>query len=213
MSPTTIVCVLRSGGVYSPLWVERLARHVRAHLWDASMVCLTDMPGVFPCHTVPLHHNWPGWFSKIELFRPGLFSGPGVYFDLDTLLLGPVDFSPLFADDDNAPRLWLLSDFFSPSRAASGVMAWTPCDATERIYHDFAANPQIRAGWSNGDGSIIGRYPHARLQTALPGVFGSYKADKLHAGPRNFRIVCQHGKPKFNDLPETHWMVRKWKGE
>ena len=57
---------------------------------DANFACLTNVEGIEG--GVPLKHDWPGWWSKIELFRPDLpIEGRIVYFDLDTLLLPGVD--------------------------------------------------------------------------------------------------------------------------
>lgn len=208
----TVACVLRSGGVFTPEWVDRLATAAVQHIEADHVICLTDMSTPWP--DVDLKHKWPSWFSKLELFRPGLFSGPTVYFDLDTLILGPVDFGPVFDRLERGPeKLAMLSDFYNPKIPASGVMAWLPGPETEQIYHQFAANPEFSSRWDRGDGYHIGRHPHVRLQPLLPGVFGSYKKDQLREGPRGFKVVCQHGLPKFNDLPNAHWMCRAWRGE
>ena len=88
----TVACVYRTGGkLYSPRYVEILQAMVRRHLTvPYTFVCLSDDPNV-PCTRIPLLMGWPGFFSKIELFRPGLFAGPVLYFDLDTVIHGPVD--------------------------------------------------------------------------------------------------------------------------
>src|SRR5690606_21480964 len=181
VSGLTVACVLRSGGVYSPEWVDRLAIQVHHHLRPARMVCLTDDKGWSgPYDFVPLAHDWPGWWSKIELFRPGLFSGPVLYMDLDSVLLKPIPnfVSQMQAMARNGHGLAMLDDFFYPARPASGVMAWEPSPLTERIYHEFAADPKAAMQTRHGDGGWIGRYPHARLQQLFPGTFGSYKAHK-----------------------------------
>lgn len=178
------------------------------------MVCLTDFEGWSgPYDFVPLLHNWPGYFSKMELLRPGLFSGPVLYFDLDSLILGPIDGLQLRLCNSTHPSLFLLSDFYNPKIAASGVMAWLPSAETERIYHEYAAKPEFSDRWDRGDGFHIGRHPHLRLQPMFPGVFGSYKKDRLQDGPRGFKIISFHGKPKFNDLPPAHWTNIVWRGE
>lgn len=217
----TVACVLRSGGVYSISWVERLSRQVRRHL-GVPLTCLSDAtpleignhPGFsLEIHSVrwePLMHCWPGWWSKLELFRPGLFSGPVVYFDLDTAIVGPIP--ALESQIAHHGGLWMLSDFYAPQRPASGVMAWIPSPETERIYHDFARDPAAGMQTRFGDGGFIGRYPHGRLQTLFPGVFASYKAQHLDRGPAGYRVICLHGRPKFPDFPREHWMRRAWEG-
>ena len=45
-----------------------------------------DQPWPEDWDVVPLEHNWPGWWSLIEIFR---FTGPNVLIGLDTLLTSP----------------------------------------------------------------------------------------------------------------------------
>lgn len=212
----TFVTVLRSGGVYSPMWVSRLNRQAREHLQPDRVACLEDVFHFAPpdYESLRLIHDWPGWHSKIELFRPGLFTGVCFYSDLDQLICGPIpNLRETLAKALDTCPLLLLDDFFTPSRPATGVIAWRPCAQTERIYTEFAARPVIRDGWQHGDGAHIGKFPHGRLQSIFPNTFGSLKAHKLNSGPGPFKVVCQHGVPKFNDLPPDHWMKRMWVGE
>lgn len=208
----TFVTALRSGGVYSPEWAERLNRQADEHLQPDYIECLSDLE--VRCGVIPFAHNWPGWFSKIEMFRPGLFSGVCVYSDLDSLLLGPIPNlrDKLATIGKDGPPLWMLSDFFNPKIPASGVMMWTPCAETEAIYHAFAAKPELSPRWDRGDGYHIGRHPHLRLQTIFPGVFASFKAHKLKATSAGFPHISFHGKPKQPDFPPEHWVSKAWLG-
>ena len=86
-SEPTVACVLRSGGIYTEEWVDRLRRDVAANLAiPHRFVCLTDMAP--DCETLPLRDPWTGWWSKLELFRPGNFNGPVLYLDLDVIVVG-----------------------------------------------------------------------------------------------------------------------------
>jgi len=115
----TYACVLRSGGIYTPEWVRKLSRAVGFHASRPHrFVCLSDVD--VPCERIELSSDLPGWYAKLELFRPGLFDGPVVYLDLDTLVIG--DLTPLEAIADGP--LAMLSDFYQPRMAASGVN-WT----------------------------------------------------------------------------------------
>lgn len=85
-----VVCVLKSGsGVYNEVYVRRLRSAVSKYLTMAhQFICLTDIPEQIEfCQTVPLKHNWSGWWSKIELFRLDLFNCQSLYLDLDTLII------------------------------------------------------------------------------------------------------------------------------
>jgi hypothetical protein len=94
-----------------------------------------------------------------------------------------------------------LRDFYRPQGLGSGVMAWTPSDQTEALYENYAANPRDIPG---GDQTLVERLiPDAdRLQDLYPGQLVSYKVHHCHAGvPTGARVVCLHGKPKFEQMP------------
>ena len=217
----TAVTVLKSGGCFTPEWVWRINRQIRQHLAPDRLVCLTDVDlgresqsGDLKfenrdsgCVSLPLVHDWPGWFSKLELFRPGLFDGPVVYFDLDTLLVKALpEFRPA-----EPRRLTMLTDFYNPDQPASGMMLW---DGTRygHIYEKFAAKPRFAEGMENSDGAIIGKHCVERIQDIWPGLAGSYKADKLQSGPKDFGVVCFHGKPKQHQVDENSWVRAAWCG-
>lgn len=87
----TVATVLRSGGDFLPWHVQMMQRQVEKYSpADTEFVCLSDceIEGV---RTIPLEHNWPGWWAKLELFRPDLNLGPFTYTDLDNVILGPLD--------------------------------------------------------------------------------------------------------------------------
>jgi hypothetical protein len=196
----TVVCVLRSGGAYGPEYVERLAAGVRRYSgWP--FVALSDQ--ALECRTIPLEHAWPGWWSKIELFRPGLFEGPVLYLDLDTVITGSL--APLMA---RRHRFTMLADFFKPQFPASGVMAW--CGDWSRIYQTFAAAPEAhmarcrtRQCW--GDGGFIARQlrePPELWQALAPGLIVSRKVQATRNADE--RVVCFHGRPR---PAEVGWRV------
>lgn len=88
---STVVTVLRSGGDFSPWHVQMMQRQVEKHSpADTEFVCLSDceIEGV---RTIPLRYDWPGWWSKLELFDPSLGLGPFLFTDLDNVITGPLD--------------------------------------------------------------------------------------------------------------------------
>ena len=88
----TVTCILKSGSTigYDSTWVEKLQRAVARNLTQKhNFVCLTDME--VSCQSIPLIRNDPGVWSKLELFRPGLFDGPVLYIDLDNIVCGNLD--------------------------------------------------------------------------------------------------------------------------
>lgn len=203
----TVATVLRSGGEYTAEHVERLSRQVRQTTPGCAFVCLSDerldLPGV---GWMPLEHDWPGWWSKIELFRPGLWTGPTLYLDLDTDVVANV--SPLA----HTPRFTMLSDFYRPEHPASGVMAWPAGGPPGVVYRRFRDDPTRhqhrcrRAGlW--GDQGFIRESTSASSPLRFPvGPIVSYKAhcrrpDGTHALPGEARVVAYHGRPRPWDAP------------
>ena len=84
-----VLTVLRSGGEFQPSHVQALQRQAARWAPKAKFVCLSDVevPGV---ERIPLKYDWPGWFSKMELFRPDI-AGDFLCTDLDNVFLGPLD--------------------------------------------------------------------------------------------------------------------------
>ena len=86
----TVACVLRTGDngrgvVYTVDWVDRLYRGLQRNLdIPFSFTCLSNVETTY--NTVPLESNSTGYWNKIELFKPGLFNGPVLYFDLDIII-------------------------------------------------------------------------------------------------------------------------------
>lgn len=87
-----VVCVLRQGGKvgYDASWVEKLKNSVDRNLTlEHRFICLSDVD--VPCERISLISNGSGFWAKLELFRPGLFSDPVLYIDLDTVVCSNID--------------------------------------------------------------------------------------------------------------------------
>ena len=133
---TTLVTVLKGGGRYDAVWVERLSRGVRRHApaFDR-ILCLTDLPIAVPgVERVALQHDWPAWWAKMEAFRPGLTQGPTLLCDLDTVFTGA-------ADALAEPGLAAMEDYFHKSRLSSALLRWTG-NELGFLYATFAAEPE-----------------------------------------------------------------------
>lgn len=197
-----VVCVLKSGGPdYGPGNVEALRDNLRRHS-DARLVCFSDVP--VPCERIPLIHDWPGWWSKIEVFR---FTYPEsvLYVDLDTVFLQ--DPAPLFRE-----RFTMLARLGRPGDVGSGIMSWR--GDYSRVYDRFRANPgkfiaeyKSTAKW--GDQGFI------RDTVGLPNIAtyqvkecASYKGHCTAMGKRPFSlphpdvsVVYFHGRPRPWEVP------------
>lgn len=191
---TAVFCVLRSGGDYGPEHVIRLQRQVLAHLPDAEFFCLSDIR-IDGVSTMPLKFDWPGWWAKMELFRPSI-KGSLLFFDLDTSIVGGL------ADIADVDRLAIMRDVYRPAGLQSSMMFLTEA-ARERVWLEWINRPQhwmtiYRRG---GDQAFLERFwleRAARWQDALPGQVVSYKADRIgeRGIPDDARVVIFHGKPR-----------------
>jgi hypothetical protein len=201
----TIACLLRSGGDYRPAHVAFLKAEIEKHLTvPHRFACLSDVD--VPCERIPLTVRWPGYWSKIELFRPGLFTGPVFYIDLDSGIVGNID--DLVIDH----HFTMLRDFYWPEFPASGVMAWSV--DLSAIYHAFVkhgdaymkAKPERG---TQGDQGVIAKHTPVApdfWQDRFPGRVISYKVhvrkpmDRRETGngsiPAGASIIAYHGKPR-----------------
>jgi hypothetical protein len=207
----TVICVLRSGGVYDESWVDKLQRGVARNLTRPHrFVCLTDMN--VSCETIALQHNWPGWWSKIELFKPGVIAGDTLYLDLDTVITGSLD-ELLKLECDFA----MLQNFNNPDMVGSGVMWFSK--VPHKVYEKFAKQPDayIAHYKRNQNGSYLGDQAFVwdalgRNVTFLTGHFKGIKSYKYHCKrilPDDAKIVCFHGKPSPPEV-KTDWMTQHW---
>jgi len=200
----TVACVLKSGGVFTPEWVYRLQTQCSRYLPAHNFVCLTDLE--LDCETIPLENDWPGFWSKLELWRPDILTGRNVFFDLDTLIVR--DASCLFDYNGNLAG---IDDFFHPSLTATGVLAWDG-STTRNIWAWIQNNPPPFEGRS--DRYLDPLFSTAdRLQVYYPGLIGSYKAHHLADGARGYSVVCFHGKPRLSDLPPNNWARQHWEAQ
>lgn len=199
----TIACVLKSGGDFDAEDVRELRDQVADNLKRPhTFICLSDVE-IEGVQTVVLRHGWPGWWSKIELFRPDIFDGPVLYFDLDTWIVGSLD--PIV---DALPAWGMLSDFYRPDRVASGVMSFRPNVLTYAVYADFVRGAAVIIRSQSGDQDFLqfAGTSAVRFQDAFPGRFVSWKehcaktrdAAKARTGtiPEGAAVVCFHGKPR-----------------
>lgn len=217
----TFACVLKSGGPYNHRDAIRLERAIARHYAEPfSFVCLTDTPfhptGAPRLRVFPLRENWPGFWAKMELFRPDLFGMAGarvLYFDLDTIICGRLE--PIAAAAESAP-LVMLRDFYRPEHYGSGVMGFRARDF-DFIYEQFKKAPAEhihRTSARYGDQNVIEQMAPgaAFFQDVVPGHILSYKVhcgQALEAAPAGASLICFHGIPKPWDLT-LPWVQDYW---
>ena len=216
----TVACVLRTGGIYTSEWVERLHAGVMEHTSvPVRFVCLTDdefeIDGV---ERVALVHGWPTWWSKIELFRPNLWGGTVLYLDLDTIVVA--DLAPVLA---HPHKFTMVRDYYKPRNLCSTAMAWNGSQQWG-IWETFKRNPRAYAsGYVMGKHHRVGDQGFIQDMMAkgrhhvdtFQDLFGekavaSYKVHKCDKNPpREAFAVAFHGKPKPSDI-RVGWVAEAW---
>jgi hypothetical protein len=208
----TILCVLRSGGDYDAEYVRKLRDGCAKYLTiPHRFVCLSDVP--VPCERIPLKHDWPGWWCKIELFRPDVITGPTLYLDLDTVIVGNLD-RVMEIPFDFAMLNIRAKDMHIGN---SGAMWFTR--AFPAVYERFAEKPQYWIDYHvkhakdryMGDQAFISDCfsDIPKLHHALPGFFLSYKYDNCrHSIPKGCSVVCFGGPPRPRDA--GGWVKDVW---
>ena len=200
----TVVCVLKTGGEYSAHYVKKLMDGIKNNLTiEYRFICLSDIELDF-CETLPLLNDYPGWWSKLELFR---FKDKTLYFDLDTVINGSLD---EIASFDH--HFTMLQDFqpygrdLMPGVYGSGVMAWQGDFSylldeftTAEILNYNTTGKWGDQGWIRDK---LNQVPDT-FQTLFPAMFASHKWHPKQTR-LNASVVCYHGKPRPH---ETGWIV------
>ena len=216
--PIEIALVLKTGGtVYDHRYVNAMAANIKKMVTvDHKITVLTNDDKNFNYNvidrTVPLTNKFYGWWSKIELFRPGIFSGHVFYVDLDTIIVKNIDhmlhYRPYFAG---------IRDLYTTNKLQTGIMSFDSRHNTH-IYEYFETRyKNIKQKYLEGDAGYIRDkvYNYDYLQDEFPNEIVSYKAHCTDRGrkafslPESASIVCFHGEPRPHTIshPELtqHW--------
>ena len=215
-APLTVACVHKLGGVYDGKdYVGRLARGVARNMTvPHRFVCLSDDPEpVEGVEKIPLLHAWPRSWAKVELYRPGLFSGPVLYIDLDTVICGSLDdlasaTDPVLATWD-LQRGWINSSLLRWSVDLSPVYK-AMVDDTDAVIKRYEAG-----GLWGDQGLLQDTLTEQHIQWrwvqevcreqviwVVPDVRGL-------PPPAGTRVTMWYGNPKPHEI-KTQWMDRNW---
>lgn len=193
----TIATVLKCGGEYTTYHVEVLKRSIEKYITsEYKFICLTDASsGNF--EKIKLENNWPGWWSKIELFK---LKGPVLYFDLDTIIVGNLASIVEVAKNN---KFSILRDAYqgkkNPNAMQSSVMGWNSDMST--LYNEFKKDDKQIIKTLHGDQTFIGNFLDPKTVTFFQDVLNdtllSYKVDVM-GKPLSSRtsVVFFHGLPR-----------------
>lgn len=198
----TVLTIYKTGGVFGPEYVTRLRDGVAKNLTvPHNFVCLTDSP-VEGVDCLPLLHDWPGWWSKVEMFAPDLPFSRVLFIDLSSVVTGSLD--DMAAQDG----IVITRDWYHGGPSQS-VLLYTVGDF-RKTWDAFVERP---AYWmEKGDKRIPPDFgdqvlmnhtdiPKMRYwQNVLPGHLVSFK---VHGKQPGARLVKFHGRPKPH---EVNWL-------
>ena len=214
MKPVNIVCVLKSGGDYNEEYVEKLRAGVERNVTiPYRFVVLSDLPikGSYP-----LIHDYPGWWSQIELLR---IPGPSLQIGLDTVITANIDHILTYIRDELGHRVLLHTlGFYRPdaekcwqqyllNNYANGIVAWNGMDLVW-IYDRFKRNPERDMAFFEMDQKYLTLHindSHFPVDVADEKPLGIYsynvhcraKGDVVHP---DACMILFHGKPRPRDV-------------
>lgn len=200
---------LGRGADYVNRLYDGVVRNLQAG-FPGRFVCFTDDatgldPGIH-VREIPKELAGRGWWAKLWLFSKDAFhEGDRVlYFDLDTVITGPLDALAMCQSD-----FAMLRDVYNPGHFGSGVMAWEAGRFTY-IWQGWVDEgmPELPCGdqvWIEEWGPQMDV-----LQDLYPGRLRSYKVDCRHGIPKNTSVVFFHGLPRPHEVTEG-WVPEVWK--
>jgi hypothetical protein len=203
---------------YTGEWVRKLEAMVRLHLrdpFDFAVLSDVDVAGV---RRIPLEHNLPGWWAKMELFRPDLPIPEGarcLYLDLDCVVIG--DLTSLILPP-HGPWMtpnqrkdypeWWADGKRGVRRYRSACMVWNHGDM-RNVWTAFQSHPEGIMAAYHGDQDFIGRqFPDLRTMPAE--WFENLRFCKPEYAPLGVRVVFCN--PWKNHLAGRRfpWVLRAW---
>lgn len=208
---TIPICVLHKSETYNEDYVRRLAEGIDLYLpgYGPLRVITDSELSIHPkfLRQIPMVYHWKGWWSKMELFRPGLGSDM-LYFDLDTMIIHPImDIVEALRDSTGIGGIpVMLRDFYRPQGLGSGLM-YLPKSCRPHVWDRWIQQPDIwmKEYRRGGDQAFLEKFWGGipdKWQDLFPDRVVSYKADNIAAlgVPPKASIVCFHGKPKPHDI-------------
>lgn len=214
--PINIACILWFGDFrgrdFSTDDVERLYQSVSKHI-DRPFRFYTltnDMECTVPGEKIELKHDWPGWWTKMELHRPDLPCGRTLYLDLDSHVVR--DLGPLIDHYGNLVMFKARSTGGNTwegkkqiHRYQAATMLFTP-GSTSWFYMMFKKNPQGYMDSYRSEQDLMGEcLPN---QPTFPDVW-LMKISELKKKQLGEHTIIVTGQPKgasFRDPDFAPWL-------
>lgn len=208
----TIACV-KAGTKYDLIWVDKLYNAVVRNIQlEFEFVCLSDADTDY--RTIPLISNSDSYWNKLELFRPNLFNGPVLYFDLDVVICK--DITNVVAQ---LPDKFLMVQEPYRNINNSSMMYWNGnysylynnyINKQQEIINEYQFNLN-RTGCLGDQAYISEHVKHDLFENVLGNNFVSWCHHKINAPVTDPSVLIFTGNQKPNnnlDLPlvKTHWI-------
>jgi hypothetical protein len=210
MQEIKVFCV-NVGDKYSSEYVYRLKASVKRHLsLNHSFSVYTDRPEDYPGIGIMAEHSLDSWWNKILIFEN---TGQCLYFDLDTVIHGPLDslvrddFHMIFPywKDPQASKILLDRPDIGTAFANSSVMAWND---SRHILKHFLEDPDLYMLKYGGDD----RYLHHEHEYKVfeDGLIYSYRCNNFKI-KEDYSVAMFHQKPEIHeclehDIVKQHWL-------
>jgi len=193
--------------------VVRLRESVDKHIdTPYTFYCLTNaVNSEIPAEKIMLKHNWPGWWSKIELHRQDLPKGRTLYLDLDSHVIRPL--APLLEHkgdlvmfETKTPRFRRVQKPKIVQRYQAATMLFTP-GKLAWIYDKFRKNPNIYMAKYRSDQDIMGEWiPN---QPLFPGECMKKLSSCVNTNTPPEDVIIVTGQPKsesFRNPATIPWL-------
>jgi len=203
--PVKIICVLKSGGCYTPDYVDKLFNSIhRNSTISFKFICLSDLAWDSDYSVHPLTENFPGWWSKIEMFK---YNGPVVTMDLDTLIIRNIDkllCLPLYKSDDD-DRIYMMKAANIKRTYTTSIMAWN--GNFKYIFDNFIFDRDKDYKWDQY--YILSELKQKWITEIQCLVSGIYSYKRQWEKQDDTRIIWFHGHPRMHNCNEEilkeHW--------
>ncbi len=196
MTNLTVWCVC-TGDKYNTGYVYALKEAVDKFLTvEHEFKCITehDLDGITTIKPVV---EYAGWWSKLNLFAPGVATGKSLYLDLDVVITKNIDYLVEYTDTFSAPANWAQSGH---GGIQSSVMCWQ--GNWHHPFENFDYEKDSKRLW--GDQEFLWELLVDDWQK-IPNI-GSYKYHCRNDIPDWLNIMCFHGKPDPHEVKDE-WIL------
>lgn len=153
---------------------------------------------------------YQGWWGKLSLFYPRVATGPSLYFDLDVVITGNLDYLVDFTEHKfSAPANWARSGH---GGIQSSVMAWRGnwTEPFDKIKDKWKDRTDLPSGHTLIDGKEYWGDQEWLYDLLgddwirIPGVY-SYKYHATQTVPEDASVIVFHGKPDYPEV-DNGWI-------